>query len=89
MSNLGDLMAARRERLARAGHQPWCANHVDNVCFAAHTGPVSLSYAPGDGPLIYIDDPGEDLTPAEAERLARAILAEVARARAALAGGAR
>lgn len=65
---------------APQGCRPWCVEHHEDVCNAADNGPVGLTWCPDDGLLIHLDD--EQFTLDQAERLADAIRAQVARARA-------
>lgn len=66
---------------ARQGCAPWCARHDDAVCNAADVGSVGLTYCPDEGNRVHVEA-WEGLTPDEAERLADAIRAQAAKARA-------
>lgn len=76
--------------------QPWCTEHAngtpahraplaeDQLCMNRVTSPafgeVLASYSADDGPMISLYRTKDDLTLAEAEQLAHAIIAQVATA---------
>jgi hypothetical protein len=85
-----------RQRQPEKSCQPWCTNHDDEggFCYAANiaipggvpsggsVGPhVGLGQGPEDEPRIDIYQTGEPVTVDDAERIALAILVQVARGR--------
>ncbi|MFI7615436.1 hypothetical protein ACIBP6_29825 [Nonomuraea terrae] len=82
--------------------RPWCADHVDatprgrqadpadQLCQRIRTSPaygeILMTHSAGQGTTIALYNTREELTPAEAEQLAHALLQEVAAARAASSG---
>jgi hypothetical protein len=85
-----------QQRQPEPQHQPWCTNHDDegDFCYAANiaipggipsggsAGPhIGLGKGPEDEPHIDIYQTGEPVTLDDAERIALAILVQVARGR--------
>jgi hypothetical protein len=75
---------------ASAQCQPWCTHHAgDGLCRTRSTavayGETVLTYTPDEGHLVWLMNTRDEMTPAEAEQLAYALLAQVAAARTAVA----
>ncbi|MGV9535048.1 hypothetical protein ACWEU6_22015 [Streptosporangium sandarakinum] len=70
--------------------QPWCTHHGgDGLCRTRSTavayGETVLTYSPDEGHLVWLMNTRDEMTPAQAEQLACALLAQVAAARMAVA----
>ena len=85
------------QAIATTACRPWCTEHVnggppnrwphpeDQVCIhrthSAAFGEIVLTYTVADGPMVNLYNAREDLTLAQAEQFAYALLALVATAR--------
>lgn len=59
-------------------HQPWCADHREQVCLSETIDDVTITWAPGEPVTVWVDGPDGvteiPLTVGSAQKAARAIL---------------